>query len=158
MLVEVATEIERKWVVTTVPEDVDLGPGTPLRQGYLCRDGAVEVRLRRQPRSSTLTLKAGSGLTRVEIERELDEAEADALWVHTVGRRLEKTRHRVEVGDITADVDLYAGPLEGLCVVEVEFTSEDAASSFDAPAWFGREVTGDRRWSNAALADDGMPK
>ena len=56
-----------------------------------------------------------------------------------------------------ADVDVYAGALAGLCTAEVEFDSEDEAGAFTPPTWFGREVTGERAWSNAALARDGLP-
>jgi CYTH domain-containing protein len=56
-----------------------------------------------------------------------------------------------------AEVDLYAGALAGLCVVEVEFSSETDAAAFIPPAWFGRELTGQRGWNNAALARHGRP-
>ncbi len=52
---------------------------------------------------------------------------------------------------------MYAGVLAGLSVVEVEFGSEREAASFAPPAWFGRELTGETGWSNAALARHGRP-
>ena len=78
----------------------------------------------------------------MEVERQLDADEAEALWPHTAGRRLEKRRHRVPLGDVVAEVDVYGGALDGLLVVEVEFPSEAAAAAFVAPPWFGEEVTG----------------
>jgi CYTH domain-containing protein len=39
----------------------------------------------------------------------------------------------------------------------VEFDSEDDAAAFAPPHWFGREVTGQAGWSNAALARHGLP-
>ncbi|HWM21895.1 MAG TPA: CYTH domain-containing protein [Ilumatobacteraceae bacterium] len=153
-------EIERKFVLAETPGDDVLGPGELLRQGYLAEEGDVTVRLRITERAAMLTIKAGAGLSRTEVEVRIARHEAGALWSHTAGRRIEKTRHRVahhDLGDHVADVDVYAGPLAGLCTAEVEFDSEDDAVSFAPPSWFGREVTGERAWSNAALARNGLP-
>lgn len=152
------TEIERKWLLEAMPS-TDLGPGDRLRQGYLARDAGVEVRLRISASATTLTIKGGSGLSRTEVELAVtDHDEGEALWALTAGRRLDKVRHRVTIGDILAEVDRYDGALDGLYTVEVEFDSPDAASAFVAPPWFGIEVTGDRRWSNASLAQHGLPR
>jgi adenylate cyclase len=152
-----AEEIERAFVAAAVPPATLLGTGERLRQGYLAREADTEVRVRLTATAATLTVKVGSGLRRTEVGVELPLHEAEALWSHTSGRRLDKTRYRVAVGDLTAEVDVYAGELAGLCRIEVEFGSEAAAVAFEPPAWFGREVTGDPRWRNAALARDGRP-
>ena len=41
--------------------------------------------------------------------------------------------------------------------VEVEFPTLKDAFLFDAPEWFGAEVTEDRRYSNASLVKYGIP-
>jgi CYTH domain-containing protein len=151
-----ADEIERKFLVPTVPDQ--LGHGARIRQGYLALDGDVEVRLRLTEGGARLTVKAGSGLIRTEVELAVDEHDARELWAHTEGRRLEKVRYRRPLGDgMVAEVDVYEGALAGLCIVEVEFSSHDDAGTFEPPPWFGSELTGDRRWANAALACDGRP-
>jgi adenylate cyclase len=153
-----AREIERKWVVDHVPTAAQLGDGTELRQGYVAIDGDVAVRVRIAPEQAWLTIKGGGdGLDRTEVEVELDLAEAEDLWQHTGGRRVAKTRHWVPVDDRTAEVDVFGEALAGLCVVEVEFPTVEAAAAFTAPAWFGREVTGQPEWSNASLALHGRP-
>ena len=53
--------------------------------------------------------------------------------------------------------DRYEGALEGLVTVEVEFPTEEEAARFEPPGWFGRELTGEPGWSNAALARHGRP-
>ena len=129
-----------------------------LRQGYLAEEGDVEVRIRITPHAATVTVKAGTGVARTEVDVVIGADQAEDLWPHTVGRRIDKTRHRVpldESAGLVAEVDVYAGALAGLWVVEVEFGSEAAAAAFDPPAWFGRELTGERGWSNAALARHG---
>lgn len=152
------TEIERKFLVIDPPGADVLGPGTRLRQGYLAEDGEVQVRVRIAADSAVLTVKAGRGLRRTEVERRIDATEAEALWSHTEGRRVEKVRHRMPVGDgLVADVDVYGGDLAGLCTVEVEFASEAAAREFAPPVWFGRDVTEEGGWDNASLARNGRP-
>ena len=155
------TEIERKFMVAELPTTDRLGPGVQIRQGYIAEDDPVNVRVRITGVKSTLTVKAGSGLARTEVEVEISVEQAEALWPHTAGRRLDKTRHRVSSGagaaQHVAEVDVYAGSLAGLCVVEVEFTSEAEAAGFIPPDWFGEELTDTPGWSNAALARHGRP-
>lgn len=151
-------EIERAFVADFVPDPALLGPGVALRQGYVASEGEVEVRLRIRERDAALTIKAGSGMVRTEVELPLSTGDAEALWHHTEGRRIAKHRHRVQVGDHVAEVDVYDGALAGLCRVEVEFVSPEEATAFEPPAWFGREVTGDDRWRNASLARHGRPE
>jgi adenylate cyclase len=144
-------EVERKFMVGTL-DGVELGPGRRLRQGYLAEEGDVEVRVRIAADEAELTVKAGGGLSRTEVTCPLSADEAEALWAHTSGRQLDKTRHLVPVDGGTAEVDLYSGALEGLTVVEVEFDQADAAARFVPPPWFGEELTGRAEWKNAALA------
>jgi CYTH domain-containing protein len=152
-----AAEIERKWVAARTPPPERLGAGTPLRQGYLAIDGVVTVRVRIAPDEAWVTIKAGdAGLRRTEVELAVDAAEAEELWAHTSGR-IEKVRHDVAIDDGAAVVDVFGGDLDGLCIVEVEFPTEDEAEAFVAPDWFGQEVTGRTEWSNASLARHGRP-
>jgi adenylate cyclase len=159
-----AVEIERKWVADRRPDAVtpDLR-GTKLRQGYLAEDGDVTVRVRISDEWARLTIKAGSATARTEVEVDVDRTEAEQLWPFTDGRRIIKTRYRVPLdpshGDgLVAEVDLFEGDLAGLCLVEVEFPSEEAAAAFEAPEWFGRDVTSIKGWSNADLARNGRPE
>ncbi len=151
-------EIERKFLPETAPTDRLPAAGDHMRQGYLAEDGDVTVRIRITDRVATLTIKGGGGLARTEVETTVSREEAEALWQLTEGRRIDKTRYEVPVeGNLVAEIDLYAGELDGLCTVEVEFESEAAARAFTAPDWFGRDVTDERGWSNAALAREGRP-
>ena len=58
------------------------------------------------------------------------------------------------VGRIPPQLDVFDEPFAPLMIVEVEFPSMDAASSFIPPEWFGEEVTHDRRFKNAIMAID----
>src|SRR4051794_41969955 len=87
-----------------------------MRQGYLAEDGDVEVRLRITDAGSVITVKAGSGLHRTGGESAITDQDAEALWPKTVGRRIEKVRHRVAVGELTAEGDGYGGGPQGMGV------------------------------------------
>ena len=152
------TEIERKFLVVDPPGADVLGQGIRLRQGYLAEDGEVQVRVRISATSAVLTVKAGRGLSRTEVEAVIGAEAAEALWPHTEGRRVEKVRHRTPMdGGLVADVDVYEGRLAGLCTAEVEFASEEDARAFRPPAWFGPDVTEEAGWDNASLARHGRP-
>jgi CYTH domain-containing protein len=153
-----AREIERKFLVEELPPGLEDREPVEIEQGYLAIAADAEVRLRRAGEELTLTVKRGAGEDRDECEVRLDPAQIEALWEACAGRRLRKRRHLVPLpGGLRAELDVYGGGLEGLRVVEVEFPSREAADAFAPPPWFGRELTGDRRFANQALAVDGAP-
>jgi adenylate cyclase len=154
-----ALELERKFLVAEAPDDLERYPADRIIQGYLAigEDGS-EVRVRRRGGSTTLTVKQGRGLVRREEEVEITRAQFDRLWPLTEGRRIEKTRHLIELPNgLTIELDDYDGPLTGLLTAEVEFRSAAAAQRFAPPDWFGREVTSDDAYKNRQLATTGLP-
>ena len=148
-------ERERKWLVRRLP--AGLGDGTPIAQGYLAREGTVAVRVRRKGARHLVTVKAGAGASRTEVEWEVSASQAEALWPHTEGRRVEKVRHELEVPGGVAELDVFAGGLAGLVLVEVEFASDEALAAFQPPDWFGPEVTDHGGYGNSTLATRGVP-
>ena len=151
-------EIERKFLVDGAPPDLEQHDSRRIAQGYLAVDESVEVRLRRTGEERLLTAKGGSGETREEVEIALDPGDFDELWKLTESRRVAKRRFLVPLEDgLRAEVDVYAGDLEGLIVAEIEFSSEEESHLFRAPDWFGRELTGDHRYANQELALHGLP-
>ena len=149
-------EIERKFLVVSPP------PGefasSRIRQGYVAvaADGG-EVRVRDRDGECSLTVKHGLGVVREEHETVISAELFEALWPSTDGRRVEKRRLLVPLGDLTAEVDVFEGALAGLVVAEVEFPSLEAAEAFAPPPWFGPDVTDDRRYKNQSLALHGAP-
>lgn len=74
--VRVEIETERKFLLHhDVPIIERFGPGTRIRQGihirqgYLAEDEPVEVRVRITDVAANLTVKAGAGLSRTEVDR-----------------------------------------------------------------------------------------
>ena len=150
-------ERERKFLVAGDPPIE--GDGDHIRQGYVAIDIHVAARVReRSGAEPVLTIKAGSGATRTELEWILEPERFDALWPLAEGRCIDKTRYEAPLGDHTAEIDIFGGDLEGLRLVEVEFADEETMAAFEPPEWFGPEVTDDDSYSNARLAVDGWER
>src|SRR5262245_43279665 len=144
-------EIERKFLAGELPADVHAQRATRIRQAYLSIEPA-EVRVRgSDDRAYELTVKSVGGLERTEVTLPVTAEQFEELWV-LAPAGIEKDRSSYAVEGWTAEVDVYAGKLAGLVVIEVEFPTAADAASFDPPAWFGVEVTEDLRYRNSALA------
>ena len=146
-------EIERKFLVRKLPEELAGFPHAEISQGYLVSlDDGLQVRLRKSDERYSLTYKRGTGNVREEREVELTPTQFDALWPATEGKRLVKTRYDIPLGDRIVEIDVYGGRHSGLVVAEVEFDDEESAKNFQPPDWLGDDVTGDPRYSNQLLA------
>ena len=152
-------EVERKFLLPAPPEALSEHPSKRLEQGYLAIDPAgSEVRIRRKDDETLMTVKMGIGLIRGEEEFAIDRDRFERLWPMTEGRQVVKTRYFVPLDDgLTAEVDVYAGDLDGLVTGEVEFPDAETALAFAAPDWLGRDVTEDARYANRTLAVEGIP-
>jgi CYTH domain-containing protein len=53
---------------------------------------------------------------------------------------------------LTAELEIFHDKLEGLAMVEVEFSSKEEANQFVIPNWFGAEVTNDAKYRNSNLS------
>lgn len=148
-------EIERKFLLKRLPDDLASYRHREIEQGYLviATDG-VQVRLRRDGEKHLLTYKRNRGESREEREVELTATQFAVLWPATEGKRLTKTRYDVPFAGRVVEVDVYRGRHEGIVVAEVEFETEAAARDFVVPDWFGEDVTHDPRYSNQLLACD----
>jgi adenylate cyclase len=150
-------EIERKWLVYTLPDLAGL-KGEKVVQGYIAisADG-TEVRIRQKGDKYFQTVKTEGGLVRNEFEIELSRTQYDQLWPSTEGRRLEKIRYQMQQNEVTIEIDEYQGLLSGLVVAEVEFPSTTASALFNPPVWFGLEITEEKGYKNKNLATKGLP-
>ncbi len=152
-------EIERKFLVPSLPVGWDRSPSAAIDQGYLASTAeGVEVRVRRKGTACFLTVKHGPGLSRIEVELPLAVEQFDQLWTLTAGRRLRKIRYDIPgPGGLTFELDIYADALAGLQTVDVEFPDEAALHLFQPPAWFGREIGGEAAYRNEHLSRCGLP-
>lgn len=150
------TEIERKFLLRSDAWRRQADGGTAVRQFYLAiRDGlTVRVRLR-DGRPAMITVKTGAGDARGEYEYPIPDADAAELEAARVGVVVEKRRHLVPLGDLTVEIDVFAGALAPLVMAEIELPS--VGQAVDLPDWIGAEVTRDPRYTNASLALHGRP-
>jgi CYTH domain-containing protein len=146
-------EIERKFLIRRLPLPLKRSRRYVILQGYLATEaGGRQVRLRKKGNTASLTFKVGRGTGREEREIRLSPKQFAALWPATAGRRLRKFRYEIPWKDLIIEIDIYRGENEGLVIAEVEFPNRVACRRFSPPGWFGREVTGEKRYSNIKLA------
>lgn len=150
-------EIERKYLLDTLPDDLEKHPNKSISQGYITTDSHNEVRIRSKGDDCFLTVKQGSGLCRTEVEIVISENQFNALWKLTANKRVEKIRYDYQGLSSLLEIDVYSNELAPLKVVEIEFNSVDESHHFTPPAFFGREVTDDKAYKNASLAIHGIP-
>lgn len=146
-------EIERKFLVCG-----DFRPSVRrsvhLVQGYICTEHGRTVRVRLSDGRGFLTIKgpgSADGTTRFEWEKEIPPDEAGQLLRLCVSEKIDKTRHLVDFGGHTFEVDEFHGDNEGLVFAELELKSPD--EPFARPDWLGKEVTGDVRYYNSYLSE-----
>jgi adenylate cyclase len=148
-------EIERKYLLKRLPEDLNRSQRYVVVQGYLATDPAGrQVRVRKKGKTASLTSKVGRGAAREEREIKLSPKQFAALWPATAGRRLRKLRYEIPWRNLLIEIDIYRGRHSGLAVAEVEFPDRATCRKFKPPSWFGREVTGEKRYSNVRLANE----
>ena len=144
-------EIERKYLPDKLPEDLSRYPSKEMEQAYLCV--APVVRVRHEGDEYVLTYKGKGMMIREEVNLPLTAASYAHLLAKADGRIIKKTRYRVPIKDgLTAEVDVFHEPREGLVLIEVEFPSKEAAFAFEPPEWFGKEVTNDPSYHNSHMA------
>ena len=145
-------EIERKFLISSDAWRTAVRSSTRMRQGYLNNETHCSVRVRITDDQAWLNLKGVTiGAQRLEFEYEIPVSDAhhmlDAL---TCKPLIEKTRHLVDVGNHTWEIDVFEGDNAGLVVAEVELGRPD--ESFETPQWVGEEVTHDPRYYNTCLS------
>jgi CYTH domain-containing protein len=148
-------EIERKFLVREIPEQLKHRRHYQIAQGYLASEPkGRHVRLRKKGKTASLTFKVGRGAHREEREIKLSPKQFATLWPATAGRRLRKVRYDIPWRNLVIEIDVYRGKHSGLVVAEVEFPDLVTCREFKPPRWFGREVTGQRPYSNVRLANE----
>jgi len=152
-----AREIERKFIINKLPENLEKYPNSKISQGYLIITEHMEIRLRSKDGLFYQTVKTGSGLNRNEYEIELAKDQFDKLWALTKGNRVNKTRYDIDFDNYIIELDIYEGDLSRLVTAEVEFTSDEVSNNFEPPDWFGEDITLDKRYKNQSLALKGIP-
>jgi adenylate cyclase len=153
-----AAEIERKFLVRGGGWKASADGGSRLQQAYLASTDGCAIRVRiKDDAEAFLTIKSAKpGSSRDEFEYPVPVDDARAMLKLGTGEVIEKTRYRVPAGDLTWEIDVFSGAQDGLIIAEIELPDEGAR--FERADWLGDEVTHDKRYYNASLALEGLPK
>ena len=146
-------EIERKFLVQ--PDGAWSQAERRLRchQGYISSSAPCSMRVRLLGDRGYLTIKSKrDGIQRDEFEYEIPAADAQHMLDHFCDAGIiEKTRYYTRYDGMLWEVDVFEGANKGLFLAEVELESPDQEIAL--PDWVVEEVSGDRRYFNAMLAN-----
>ncbi|MBF0589358.1 MAG: CYTH domain-containing protein [Magnetococcales bacterium] len=122
-----------------------------FRQGFLSTVKERVVRVRLAGETGTMTVKGITrGFSKTEFEYEIPKEHALVMLDDLCEKPLiEKVRYKVQQGDLTWEIDEFAGANTGLILAEVEL--EDEGQALDQPAWVGEEISDDTRYFNSNL-------
>ena len=152
-------EIERKFLVNEIPQNLDSYKKFEIEQGYISTKPTI--RIRKINKKYVLTVKSkfavcksdGDPIINNELECEITEKEYEALKERIDGDLIQKFRYIIPLEqELKAELDVFQGRLLGLVFAEVEFISVEEANNFNKPTWFGRDVSDDRRYRNSEIA------
>lgn len=144
-------EIERKFLLKELPDDLSRFHRREIEQVYLCTKPVLRVR--KADDSYYLTYKGTGMMVREEYNMPLTASSYLHLKKKSDGHPITKTRYLIPLGQgLMGELDVFHGILEGLMFMEVEFKNEDQAVSFVPPEWVGEEVTMDEHYHNSYLS------
>lgn len=146
-------EIERKFLVNGDSWRAAATGGLSCRQGYISTgSSSTTVRVRLLGKQGFLTIKGSTkGISRPEMEYEIPADEAEYMLEHLCdGGSVSKIRYILICDGSRWELDEFFGSNKGLVMAEIELERED--QPFEKPDWLGKEVSFDRRYTNAALA------
>lgn len=144
-------EIEKKYLVKYLPENLEIYEQKRISQGYLCTNPVV--RIRRSNEDYFITYKSRGLMAREEYEMPLTAEAFEHLLPKIDGILIDKIRYMIPLENhLVAELDIFQGTLAPLRLVEVEFESIEAADAFEAPDWFGDDVTNSGEYHNSNLS------
>lgn len=158
-------EIERKYTLKSLPENLDQYPSHHIEQAYLCVDPVVRVR--REDDNYYMTYKGRGMMAREEMNLPLNHDAYYHLREKADGNIISKRRYCIPLNNpgfkegfptppedycLTIELDVFDEPFAPLVFAEVEFGSREAADAFVPPDWFDEEVTYRKEYHNSYMA------
>lgn len=143
-------EIERKFTIRQLPENLEQYPVKHLEQAYMNTEPVI--RIRKEDDRFYMTYKGKGMLAREEYNLPLNAESYAHLLPKCDGNVISKKRYLIPYGQHTIELDLFDAPFAPLIIAEVEFDSKEEAESFVPPAWFLDDVTYDGAYHNSNLS------
>lgn len=162
-------EIERKFTISKLPDNLTAYPCRIIEQAYLNTDPVV--RIRRQDDDFYLTYKGKGLLAREEYNLPLNEASYYHLRKKADGNIISKKRYVIPIDhpqfdttytssaeisidqiSLSVELDIFEAPFDSLVIAEVEFPNQEMAEAFLPLDWFSQDVTNDPAYHNSNLS------
>ena len=158
-------EIERKFLIKKMPEDLTRYQHLLIEQAYLCT--APVIRIRREDENYYLTYKGKGLMAREEYNLPLNRDAYEHLLAKADGSIISKKRYLIPIKNpvfasgyslsaletgLTVELDIFEPPFAPLIIAEVEFPDEEMANAFIPPAWLGEDVTENPEYHNSSLS------
>lgn len=160
MIEKNAPEIERKYLIAypDIERLSENAESSAIVQTYLTAEDNITARVRKRQWADRCVYyytekRFISAVTKMEYEREIDKDEYERLLkkADTERRHVEKVRYCLEYDAQLFEIDVYPFYTDR-AIMEIELESEKQKISFPPEIVIIKEVTGDRRYSNASLA------
>ena len=145
-------EIERKFTIKALPENLSSYPCHLIEQAYLNTDPVIRVR--REDDTFYLTYKGKGLLAREEYNLPLNEQAYYHLLEKADGVIISKKRYVIPIEDtsLCVELDIFEKPFAPLIIAEVEFPDKKTAEAFVPLDWFSQDVTNDPAYHNSNLS------
>lgn len=157
-------EIEKKYTIKKIPQNLESYPCKIIEQAYL--NTSPVVRVRQSNDSYYLTYKGDGLMAREEYNLPLDEASYHHLLTKADGNIISKKRyvipienpqfedsyHPLVTPELSIELDVFAPPFAPLIMAEVEFPSVEMADAFIPPVWFDEDVTNHPEYHNSNMS------
>ena len=170
-------EIEKKFLVKELPDNLEKYSFHRIEQAYL--NVSPAIRVRREDDEYYMTYKGIRGgdpdnIGQTEYNMPLTAEAYEHLATKADGNVIRKKRYLIPLNDdafdeaaletdpdlekavktgmIKIELDVFEAPFEGRVLAEVEFPSEETARIYHPAEWFLKDVTGDRAYSNASMS------
>ncbi len=163
-------EIERKYTLKKLPENLESYPCRIIEQAYLNVNPVVRVR--RDNDNYYLTYKGSGMMAREEYNLPLNKESYEHLLEKADGNIISKRRYVLPIENpmfsedfvpladtkLEIELDVFAAPFAPLIMAEVEFPSIEMANAFIAPDWFDEDVTMNPTYHNSAMSQKVLHK
>ena len=149
-------EIERKYAVNYLPEDLEITDIIDIEQAFIYKDAKTVIRIRKicNKKSNTIeyiyTVKTKGDIAyhkdstvanAYEIESYIQEEEFNKHIKNKISSIIRKTRMIIPIeNNLKVEMDIYKDYLQDFITAEVEFPNEDIAKKFQKPEWLGEEM------------------
>ena len=158
-------EIERKFTLKSLPDNLDSYPFHHIEQAYLNVNPVVRVR--KQDDEYYMTYKGSGMMAREESNLALNKEAYYHLREKADGNIISKRRYLIPLlhpgfkegfptppddYTLTIELDVFDAPFAPLPMAEVEFGSKEAAEAFVPPEWFDQDVTYCKEYHNSYMA------